>query len=199
MFENLKADFERVRNDRQPTMQLGVYRHSRMLQNLRIAFVPTMWAVICHRYCRWVRTLRIPVLKQLLAFVGVLWQRWVFLWTGVYMHNEAQIGPGFMIHSPYGVLVGPTKIGSNCTVGSGVLLAGGALEIGSNVYFEPGAKVIGNTKIGSNVVIVANSLVLSDVPDNVTMMGVPAKITSPADARFQEQSAVLTYGKKGAS
>jgi serine O-acetyltransferase len=47
------------------------------------------------------------------------------------------------------------------------------------VYFGPGAKVIADTRIGNNVVIVANSLVLSDVPDNTTIVGVPARIRLP--------------------
>jgi serine O-acetyltransferase len=44
------------------------------------------------------------------------------------------------------------------------------------VYFGPGAKLLADTKVGNNVVIVANSLVLTDVPDNTTIVGVPARI-----------------------
>ena len=59
----------------------------------------------------------------------------------------------------------------------GVLITGGAKGVGDNVYFGPGAKVIGDTRIGNNVVVAANSLVITDVPDNCTVIGVPARIT----------------------
>jgi serine O-acetyltransferase len=47
--------------------------------------------------------------------------------------------------------------------------------VGDNVYFGPGAKVIGDTKVGNNVVVAANSLVITDVADNTTVIGVPAR------------------------
>ena len=61
-------------------------------------------------------------------------------------------------------------------MGTGVLIAGGSKGIGDNVYFGPGAKLIGNARIGNNVVVGANSLVLTDVPDDMTVIGVPARI-----------------------
>jgi serine O-acetyltransferase len=71
-----------------------------------------------------------------------------------------------------------------------VLIAGGARGIGDNVYFGPGAKVIADTRIGNNVVIVANSLVLSDVRDNTTIAGVPARIRLPGGQprKFQKMA-----------
>ena len=50
--------------------------------------------------------------------------------------------------------------------------------IGNNVYFGSGCKVLGPVKIGNNVVIGANSLVITDVPDDCTVVGVPARIIS---------------------
>jgi len=51
--------------------------------------------------------------------------------------------------------------------------------VGDNVYFGAGCKIVGDVKIGNNVVIVANSVVLTDIPDNTTIMGVPARIKLP--------------------
>src|SRR5439155_7335899 len=69
-----------------------------------------------------------------------------------------------------------TKIGRNCVVQHGVAITQGVRSIGDNVYFGPGAKVIGGAAIGNNVRVVANSVVMTDVPDNLTVVGVPARI-----------------------
>ena len=76
------------------------------------------------------------------------------------------------------------KIGSNCRIHVGVNIGGGinkpedAPTIGENVYIGPGAKIYGRIKIGNNVAIGANAVVNKDVPDNVTVAGVPAKIVN---------------------
>jgi serine acetyltransferase len=71
-----------------------------------------------------------------------------------------------------------------------VVITAAARSIGDNVYFGPGAKLIGDAKIGNNVVIVANSVILTDVSDNTTVMGVPARIRLPGGRpkRFKWQT-----------
>lgn len=75
-------------------------------------------------------------------------------------------------------------IGENCRIHVGVNIGGSINEpkkapiIGNNVYIGPGAKIYGNIKIGDNVAIGANAVVNKDVPNNVTVAGVPAKIVS---------------------
>jgi serine O-acetyltransferase len=71
-----------------------------------------------------------------------------------------------------------------------VVINGGSRGIGNNVYFGPGAKVVGTAKVGDNVVIVANSLVLTDVPNDRTVVGVPARIRLPGGRpqRFQKSA-----------
>jgi serine O-acetyltransferase len=54
----------------------------------------------------------------------------------------------------------------------------GVPTIGDNVIIFPGAKVVGNIRIGNNVVIGANATVINDVPDNCVVAGTPAKIVS---------------------
>lgn len=85
-----------------------------------------------------------------------------------------------------GIVVNPlVKIGKNCNLSQGVTIGQlnrgikkGVPVIGNNVYIGPGAKVIGNIKIGDNVAIGANSVVVDDVPNNSVVIGVPAKIVS---------------------
>lgn len=80
--------------------------------------------------------------------------------------------------------VGPSaRIGKNCTILPGVVFGNkyeqpqnGITEVGDNCYFGLGAKVLGPLMIGNNVIVGANSVVTKDIPDNVVVGGVPAKV-----------------------
>jgi len=91
-------------------------------------------------------------------------------------------GPGLSIHHLGPITINKlVRIGSNCTLQPGVVIGQNKTEdnvpvIGDHVYFCPGAKVFGKVKIGNNVVIAPNSVVIKDVPDNCVVSGVPAKI-----------------------
>ena len=82
----------------------------------------------------------------------------------------------------YGTIVVSTKaiIGENCRIHPSTSIGDyyGTPTIGNNVYIGPGAKLFGNIKVGNNVAIGANAVVNSDIPDNVTVGGIPAKIIS---------------------
>lgn len=83
-------------------------------------------------------------------------------------------GIGVVIHSN-------SIIGSNCTIGQNCTIGGrtghgGPPVIGNNVYIGPGARLLGKFIIGDNVVIGANAVVISDVPSNCVVAGVPARI-----------------------
>ena len=99
--------------------------------------------------------------------------------SGVLIAPDAEIGPGMVLHSAYGLNIAPTKIGSGCTFNSNVLIGTAVKSVGNNCYFGPGCKIIGECKIGNNVLVVANSVVLTDIPDNTTVMGIPARIKLP--------------------
>ena len=94
---------------------------------------------------------------------ALIFRKWVELFTSVHIDVHAKIGPGFVIHSVYAINLGKTTIGENFTIATGCLISHACRGIGDNVYFGPGAKLVGDAKIGSNVVIAANSLVLTDV------------------------------------
>jgi serine O-acetyltransferase len=165
MFENLRADFRAALGHR--TLERGSWR---VLLRLETP------AIVCYRYSHWVVNLRVPVVRQLLMVPALILQRFVQMFVGIFISPDAEIGPGLVIHTPYAINVAPVKIGANCTLQSGVLIGSGVRVVGDNVYFGAGCKIIGDCKIGNNVVVVANSVVLTDVPDNTTIMGVPARI-----------------------
>ena len=104
--------------------------------------------------------------------------------TGIEIHPGATIGKGLFIDHGMGVVIGETtEIGDNCTIYQGVTLGGTGKDvgkrhptIGNNVLIGAGAKVLGPFKVGDNSKIAANAVVLSEVPENSTCVGVPARI-----------------------
>jgi len=132
--------------------------------------------IAAYRFGHWVQGVRIPVVRQILWIIAALLRRSVAVLTGCFIMPDADIGPGLIIHNWYGVLIGAVKIGANCTLNSGVAIANSVRRVGDNVWFGMGAKVIGDITIGNNVVIMPNSLVITDIPDNTTIVGVPARI-----------------------
>ena len=106
--------------------------------------------------------------------------------TGIEIHPGAQIGKRLFIDHGTGVVIGETTIiGDDCTLYQGVTLGGTGKEqgkrhptLGNNVMVSTGAKVLGAITIGDNVKIGAGSVVLTDVPPNVTVVGVPGRVVS---------------------
>ena len=104
--------------------------------------------------------------------------------TGIEIHPGAQIGKGLFIDHGNGVIIGETTIiGNNVTLYQGVTLGGTGKEhgkrhptIGDNVMISAGAKVLGSFTIGENSKIGAGSVVLSEVPPNSTVVGVPGRV-----------------------
>jgi serine O-acetyltransferase len=168
MFETLRADFAAASQDR--TMEKGL---------LRILLRVETPALLCYRFSYWVTHLRVPLIRHLLLIPALIWQRFNQVFMGVYISPDAEIGPGLIIHTPFAIWVPPVQIGANCTLCTGTLINSGVRSIGDNVYLGAGCKIVGPVKIGNNVVVVANSLVITDVPDNITIMGVPARIKLP--------------------
>lgn len=104
--------------------------------------------------------------------------------TGIEIHPGAQIGNGFFIDHGNGVIIGETAVvGNNVTLYQGVTLGGNGKEhgkrhptIGDNVMISAGAKILGSFTIGENSKIGAGSVVLSAVPPNSTVVGVPGRV-----------------------
>ena len=133
-------------------------------------------AIYFYRIERWLYLKRIPFLPKLIKLI-------IFLLYNSSIPYQCSIGKGTKLsYGGIGVVIHKrTVIGENCQIGSGVTFGGrsGIFEVpivGDNVYMATGAKILGNIKIGNNVIIGANSVVLINVPDNAIVVGVPAKI-----------------------
>ena len=104
--------------------------------------------------------------------------------TGIEIHPGATIGKGLFIDHGSGVVIGETaEIGDNCTIYQGVTLGGTGKDVGKrhptlgdNVMVGSGAKVLGPVKIGSGSKIAAGAVVLQDIPENATAVGIPARV-----------------------
>ena len=142
-------------------------------------------AIICHRIAHTLEGLKIPLLPRLLMTVA----RWI---TGVEIHPSATIGRGLFIDHGMGVVIGETTtIGRNVTLYQGVTLGGTGKQrgkrhptIGNNVVIGTGAKVLGDITIGANSMVGANAVVVRNVPEYSTVVGVPGRITRTRDQHF---------------
>lgn len=113
---------------------------------------------------------------------------WPFLWMcprlGSLRIESPDIGPGLFIQHGENTFVSADSIGANCWIGRHVVV-GMSNEtdqptIGDNVRIYPGAKIIGKVKIGNNATIGLNTVVIDNVPPNVTLFGVPGRVIGPS-------------------
>lgn len=137
---------------------------------------PGVKAVICYRVAH-------LLYKIKLKFLGEFIMYFVRCKYSIDIHPGCIIGKRLFIDHGVGVVIGETAIiGDDCTIYQGVSLGGTGKErekrhptIKDNVMIGAGAKVLGNITIGSNCKIGANAIVLSDVSDNSTVVGVKRK------------------------
>ena len=142
-------------------------------------------ALTMHRVSHW---LWCHKLKSLARFNAMLAR----FFTGVEIHPAAKIGRRFFIDHGMGVVIGETaEVGDDVTIYHGVTLGGVSLKkekrhptIGNNAIIGAGAKVLGPFKVGDRVRIGANSVVLHEVPQDATVVGVPGRITG--DSKRQD-------------
>ncbi len=162
MFENLKEDWNTYERDiaRQGLWVMAVYRFGRWRYGVRPAFVRRIFSFVY-------RVLK--VMSQIL--------------TGVDIPCEAIVGRRFRIDHFGGIVIsGDTVIGDDVIVRNGVTLGlrrtgvEGAPIIGNRVDIGTGAKILGPLRIGDDVAIGANAVVLCDVPSHSVAVGVPAVV-----------------------
>ncbi len=146
---------------------------------------PGLHAVISHRIAHWLYNKKIFFIARAISQTSRFF-------TGIEIHPGAKIGKGLFIDHGMGVVIGETtEIGDNCTIYQGVTLGGTGKEkgkrhptIGNNVLVGSGAKVLGPFTVGDNSKVAANAVVLREVPENSTVVGVPARVVTRDNQRI---------------
>ncbi|MEG0918678.1 MAG: serine O-acetyltransferase [Anaerovoracaceae bacterium] len=138
---------------------------------------PGVWAILFHRPAHFLYKHHLKLLARIISqFV-----RWI---TGVEIHPGATIGRRCFIDHGMGIIIGETtEIGDDCTIYQGVTLGGTGKDSGkrhptllNRVMVSSGAKVLGPITLGNDVKVGAGSVVLKDVPDGCTVVGIPGTI-----------------------
>jgi serine O-acetyltransferase len=139
-----------------------------------LATWPGIQALLAHRVAHAMHRAGVPVLPRAIAYVARAL-------TGIEIHHAAQIGEGLFIDHGAGLVIGETAIiGDGVTLYQGVTLGGTGFETGKrhptvqdNVTIGSGAKLLGPITVGHGAKIGANSVVITDVPPNSTVVGNP--------------------------
>jgi serine O-acetyltransferase len=135
-----------------------------------------------HRLAHTLHRAKVPVLPRVIS-------NFTRFATGIEIHPGARIGDGLFIDHGMGVVIGETaEIGEDCNILQGVTLGGTSLHrtkrhptLGDRVTVGAGAKLIGAVEIGDNARIGAGSVVVTNVPENATVVGVPGHIVAYHD------------------
>ncbi|MBE6071538.1 MAG: serine O-acetyltransferase [Clostridium butyricum] len=166
MFKMLNYDLNRILNeDPAAKSKLEV-----------LLLYPCIHAVLAYRLTHF-------LYKHKLFFLARLISQLSRFFTGIEIHPGAKIGKGLFIDHGMGVVIGETaEVGDNVTIYHGVTLGGTGKHkgkrhptIGDNVLIGTGAKILGPITVGNNAKIGANSVVLHNVPEGATAVGIRAK------------------------
>jgi len=138
---------------------------------------PGLHALLAHRLAHKLYKMKIPFIPRYISFI-------TRILTGIDIHPGAKIGDRFFIDHGEGVVIGETTIiGDDVLIYQQVTLGGTGKDlgkrhptIGNSVIIGAGAKVLGNITIGDNSRIGAGSVVIDDVPEHATVVGIPGKI-----------------------
>ncbi len=150
---------------------------------------PGLHAIWLHKIAHFLYKLKIPILPRLINYFSR------FL-TGIDIHPGAKIADGVFIDHGTGVVIGETaEVGKGCLIFQGVTLGGTGKETGKrhptlkeHVVVGAGAKILGNITIGNNVRIGAGSVVLKDVPEGCTVVGIPGRVVKTTGKELTEEN-----------
>ena len=169
-------------------MQVVMERDAAIKTPMEVFLYPSFKAILRHRIAH-----RLYEKKH--YFLARWYSQRTVRKTGIEIHPGATIGKGLFIDHGNGVIIGETAIiGDNVTLYQGVTLGGTGKEkgkrhptIGNNVMISAGAKVLGSFTVGENSKIGAGSVVLSEVPPNSTVVGVPGRVVKRDNVRIPRE------------
>ncbi len=149
---------------------------------------PGVHAILHHRIAHWLWRKGLKWLARVLS----TFSRWM---TGIEIHPGATIGRRFFIDHGMGVVIGETaEIGDDCTLYHGVTLGGTSWKKGKRhptlldgVVVGAGAKVLGPITVGKEARIGSNAVVTKDVPEGVTVVGIPGRIVRKTAAKASSE------------
>ena len=179
MFDRIKEDIAAVK-ERDPAARSG----------LEIFFLyPGVKAIRMYRRAHWCFNHGFKFLARAIS------QRAVRK-TGIEIHPGAKIGRRLVIDHGTGVVIGETaEIGDDVLIYQGVTLGGTGKDhgkrhptLGDNVLIGAGAKVLGPFRVGDNARVAAGAVVLSEVPNDATAVGVPARVVRIGGQRIFDNS-----------
>ena len=138
---------------------------------------PGVHALILHRLAHFLWSIKLKLIARIFSYLARIL-------TGIEIHPGAQIGRRFFIDHGMGVVIGETAIiGDDCTLYHGVTLGGTTWKKGKRnptlkdkVVIGAGAKVLGPITLGNNSKVGSNAVVVTDIPNDSTAVGIPAKI-----------------------
>ncbi|MEN8904399.1 MAG: serine O-acetyltransferase EpsC [Clostridiales bacterium] len=156
-----------------------------------ILLYPGFHAIILHRIASYLYEKKLFLIARSISQFG----RMI---TGIEIHPGAIIGKGLFIDHGMGVVIGETaEVGDNCTIYHNVTLGGTGKDkgkrhptIGNNVLISTGAKILGPFKVGNNSRVGANSVVLNEVEENSTVVGVPGRMVKKGDKKITSISSI---------
>ncbi len=145
---------------------------------------PAVWSIACYRLGHWVHVEKPNALLRLpLKIVSFVFTFFCVVFMEMDIDPQAEIGGGLYIGHIGGVHINPGAVlGRNCdlahrvTIGASAMGRKGLPVLGDDVYVGTGATVVGKIKVGSGAKIAANTLVMTNVPEGATVMGVPGRI-----------------------
>ncbi len=169
-------------------MQVIMERDAAIKTPMEVFLYPSFKAIMRHRVAHW-------LYEHKHYFLARWYSQRTVRKTGIEIHPGATIGKGLFIDHGHGVIIGETTIiGDNVTLYQGVTLGGTGKEqgkrhptIGNNVMISAGAKVLGSFTVGENSKIGAGSVVISEVPPNCTVVGVPGRIVKRDNLRVPRE------------
>jgi serine O-acetyltransferase len=142
------------------------------------------WALLVYRFGHARFVIRNKIVRAPWTIAYIILNKLVEIFCGICIGGTASIGRRLSIeHHGCIVIHGAAVIGDDCLIRHGVTIGNtgfedpfGAPVIGSRVQFGAGAKVLGRVRVGNDVIIGANAVVVRDVPDNAIVGGVPARV-----------------------